>query len=275
MPTLRDPASAAEQVRHALHAVRRRLLAASVLHGVVLGGFMASMIALFLMTTAGAAWRVTSIGAGLTWFALTLIGTRAARTDMAAAVALERAYPSLRNLAVTAVELLAEPRRVRPYMWNRVMQAAAQSLAGVDPAWAVPLKARAARCIGVSIVVAALLAFDWTHIVSGTRTASLPADRQDAIRPGDLAVDVVPPSYTGRPAVHLRNPASIEALAGSAATIRVAGAASLLVRVNGTSVTPSDVSVRTTLAESGSIAIDAGSVPSLNENCSPMPDTIV
>ena len=80
----------------------------------------------------------------------------------------------------------------------------------------------------------------------------------------EFTIDVSAPAYTGRPAVHLRNPSSIEALAGSDAVIRVPAGAASLVRLNGTDLTPaSDGVVRTVLNQSGYLAIDAAAIHTL------------
>jgi len=77
---------------------------------------------------------------------------------------------------------------------------------------------------------------------------------------GALFVDIVPPSYTERPAVHLKNPTSLEALAGSVATLRMPDVAGAEVRLNGALLATTGGVAKGSLMESGYVAVDAGSI---------------
>lgn len=261
MPTLRDPASAAEHVRGVLRGVRRRLLLRDLLGGVAAGGAAIALVAIATLPTSMAPGaRVMLAGAAaLAGGAVVMAATRRARTTEAAAAALERGYPSLRNLAVTAVELLADPGRTRPYMWNRVVQAAAESLAGIDPARAAPLGRAMLWAVLAAATASATLTLGRARVTASSGLAPGQKTAQ-TLAAGDVAIDVAPPAYTGRPVMHLRNPESIEAIAGSVATIRVVGVDAPLVRVNGAAVPAIEGRARTTLEDSGYVAIDAGGV---------------
>src|SRR5436190_5693295 len=262
MPTPHDPAGAAALVGATLDTARRRIIVRDVLRALASGAIAAAVVlALSLAASVSIAIRAA---AALSAFAATgaavIILTRKARTRAAAAGAIERAYPSLRNLAVTGAELIAQPDRTRPYMWNRVMQAAAQALTGVAAGRAVPLT-RDVVAFALSLVaIAGVAAMGHARADRAASTGGAPvtAEREDA--PGDVLIDVVPPAYTGRGAAHLRNPASIEGLAGSRVSIRVIGTARPSVRVNGTAVEASAAAAEVTLVESGSMVIDAGRV---------------
>ena len=67
--------------------------------------------------------------AGVACAAARYLWTRAGRTTGAAARALESSEPDLRNLVVTAQELIAFPDRTRPYMRDRVLAEAARRAA--------------------------------------------------------------------------------------------------------------------------------------------------
>src|SRR5262249_46001365 len=264
MRTPREPAGAAGQVRATLDGVQRRMTLRCVLRAVACG---VGAVAVVFAVTIPASWTARSrAGAAAVAGAVASAGmvarTQRERTRRAAAAALERRYPSLRTLAVTAEELIAEPERTRPYMWNRVMQAAASALTGVDQGRVVPL-ARDTIAVAVAIVAATAVPFAGRpRMAASTRADRAPQAERSAVA-GDILIDITPPAYTARPTAHLRNPVSVEALAGSVADIRVAGASRLDVRVDAAAIAPDGDAVHATLSQSGSIAIDAGAVHTL------------
>jgi hypothetical protein len=261
MPTLRDPAAAADQVRATLGRVERRLRIRHALRAAACGlAAIAIVIAVTIPIRGSLAIRAGAAGiSGVLIAALVLARERREWTTEAAAAALERGYPSLRNLAVTAAELMADPERTRPYMWNRVMQAAARALTGVDAQRTVPL-ARASVALSVSaLAVAAMPLLGRTTVADVVRSDRV-AQAERALAPGDVTIDIVPPPYSERAATHLRNPSSVDALAGSVASIRVEGAPRPAIRVNGSTLPTDEGMARLTLAESGYVAIDAGAV---------------
>jgi hypothetical protein len=143
-------------------------------------------------------------------------------------------------------------------MRDRVLQDAARAMAGVDTARIVPLARDAAVCLAAM----AVLIFVLPHArIIGPAEAPLPSPQvAGAPASGDLVVDVVPPPYTGRPAVQVRNPAGLEALAGSVAAMRVVGVSAPSVRLNGTPIAVENGVARVTLRDSGAISIDAADV---------------
>src|SRR5262245_53768783 len=104
MPTLRDPAAAAEQVRVALGHVQRRLWIRHVLRAVMAGAAATAVVfAISIPVRARLPVRsAVAIAAGSLAVAIALARVRRERSREGAAASLERAYPSLRNLAVTA-----------------------------------------------------------------------------------------------------------------------------------------------------------------------------
>src|SRR5262249_2377348 len=145
---------------------------------------------------------------------------RQGRTRAMAAAAMERADPSLRNLVITAEELTREKGGTPPYMRTRVISDASRRLAAADLSSVARLSPDAAALL-VSIVVLLLAA---NVRVRGAQRAPPVAGmrRSSNVAASDVVlIEIVPPSYTGRPAVRLKNPAALEALAGSQATIHV------------------------------------------------------
>lgn len=189
--------------------------------------------------------------------AWTFVSRRAGRISSAAAVAVERADSSLRNLVVTAEEIARAPRDTPSYMRARVLAEAGRRLAAVDPRRAVPLARDGGVVLGAIAVLALALV---VRVPSGDRTIAGPADREGVRPTGDtFTIDIVPPAYAARPTVRLTNPLSVDALAGSQAIIRVpAGTAQI--RLNGANVAASRGVANASLVASGYLAIDAGSI---------------
>src|SRR4051812_15106996 len=259
MPTLRDPGAAAAQAVAILSRVQRRVTIAHALQ--------ASAVFLAIAGVLPAIARGVPLSLGTRVIISAMLGAACAsvltlsrrrdRSAPRAARLIERAYPTLRNLAVTAEELIAAPDRAPAYMRDRVLQDAARAMTGVDAAKAVSL-GRDAAAVAIALLMA-IVVMPHARVRPGAEAPTVDAragGRSIAI--GDVLIDVMPPAYTGRSATQLRNPASVEAIAGSTASIRVAGVTAPSVRINGSAVADArGDAVRVTLRESGSIAIDA------------------
>jgi len=256
MPTLHDPVSAAAQLTALITRVRRRTRLRDVMIAIAFGLLV---IAGIVFATRWSSWPVLLRGMASAAIAAAVVAVvmrsrRDGRSAPAAARRIERRYATLRNLAVTAEELMAAPDRARPYMRDRVMQEAARATAGVDPARVVPIASAAAGAIAAGIVAT----MAWTFAVAPPRPQTQAQRVEGALRNQGLDVDVViePPAYTNRPATRLRNPGSIDALSGSTATISASGT-NAAVRVNGVAVPlQQDGLRRALLVESGYVAID-------------------
>jgi hypothetical protein len=225
------------------------------------GGFVAA-IALFAARALHAGSTAASALAGLA-FVVTAAGAFAAlgreRTPAMAARALERADPSLRNLVVTAEELTRREGGTPPYMRTRVLADATRRLAAADMS-AVTRISSDALALLVSIVVLMMAAAVRVHVEPLGNAPAGSRGPAHTAAPDVLVIDVVPPSYTGRPAVHLKNPASLDALAGSQATIRVPDGAGAEIRLNGARLALTGGVAQAPLTESGYLAVDAGSI---------------
>ena len=258
MPTPRDPGASTAYVEAVLRRVRTRVTVRHALQSVAAAAIAFGVVAVAMrMLPAATGVRVAIAGvAGLSLAVAFFMIRRRERTAPAAARLIERPYQSLHNLAVTAEELIASPDRARPYMRERVLQEAARAMAGIDPARVVPLARDAVLLVVAVLAVIVALPYARAH-----RSVELPfskAARASATSARSLAIDLAPPAYTGRPVVHLHDPASIDALAGSRASIAVTGGVRPSIRINGTVVpTGADGIAHTTLTESGYIAIEA------------------
>ena len=248
-----DRVRARIRTRHALRACEAGLYAAAVaivlIHAVRASALTAAVAGL----TAGAA-----CAAARYWWA------RAGRTSLAAARAIESSDPDLRNLVVTAQELIAFPDRTRPYMRERVLAEAGRRAGALDTARVLPLgRDRAAVLVGVAVLAMVVVGRTTTITLPGLKQPPV-VTRQSAAEARDFTIDVAAPAYTGRPPVQLRNPASLEALEGSLAVVRVPQTTSSVVRLNGTELpVGADGVARTVLTQSGYLAIDAGAIHAL------------
>jgi hypothetical protein len=237
------------RLRHALRA-----LAAGVVAGAITLftsralGVPASVAFLTCLATAG--------GCAAAVFAR----LRPGRTAGAAAAAFERAEPSLRNLVITAQELLATPGASPEYVRARVIADAGRRAAAIDPPALVPLRRDLAAVAGALVLLAIGAAVPLPARSVDSQITRSP-NPQIAQSPDSFTIDIIPPAYTGRPAVHLQDPSAVDALAGSHAVISVAAGVKADIRVNGAAIpaTPEGVA-RTVLQASGYLAIDAGQV---------------
>ncbi|HET7698481.1 MAG TPA: hypothetical protein VFK57_22390 [Vicinamibacterales bacterium] len=244
-----------------LERARARMRLQHVLRaGAIASGAAAAAALTLLLTGAPGVWR-----AGLTLVAFTasawasMHSTRRARTRGRAAAAIERADRSLRNLAVTAAQLLDSSDGVRPYMRERVLREASARTAGVDLRRGVPI-ARDAAALAAAVLAAVAVMFVRLPAISGAPpSASRPTNAVADAGAADLIVELTPAPYTGRPASRLVNPAALDVLGGTEALVRAPGGAAARIRLNGTTVpVRADGSARVTFTESGYLAVDSG-----------------
>jgi hypothetical protein len=241
-----------------------RLRARQVLRAVAIaagGAAVTNLILLLLLVRGG--WRIGATAAvfmGCT--AGVLRRWRRDSTARSAAVALERADTSLRNLAVTAVQLLESPETIRPYMRERVYREASARTSAIDLRRAVPLAREAAVLVAV---VAAALVLTLVRVPAvATAPSSASSSSESAGAPAaasatDLIVELTPPAYTGRTASRLVNPASLEVLGGTEAAIRAPGGSAARIRVNGSELpVRADGTARVTLTDSGYVSVESG-----------------
>ena len=227
-------------------------------------GAAAAILLVHLLRTSALKAVLVGMTVGIACAAARYLSARAGRTTIAAARAIESSDPNLRNLVVTAQELIAFPDRTRPYMRDRVLAEAAGRAGALDPTRVLPLGRDLAVALAGVAVLASVVGLRASTVTLPGLTRSAAVTRGTAPSASEFTIDVAAPSYTGRPALHLRNPASLEALAGSQAVIRVPRTGPAIVRLNGGEL-PVDAEgvARTVLDQSGYLAIDAGAVHAL------------
>ena len=229
-------------LRRAVSRVRFR----DLLRGIAASAVLAVVILLLTKSI------VVGVVTTLLGAAVTFTWARRVRTRRIAAALVERGDPTLRNLIVTAEQLLEQPGLTRSQMRDRVLAEASRRAASIDLRRSIPvLKESTLAAAAVAILILAA-------------TVKLPANPASQISkfpnfqistsdvPG-FTLTVRPPVYSGRAAATLKDPAAIEVLAGTLGTFAFSGEGARL-RVNGTEVQ----GVAATFTESGFVAIDGG-----------------
>lgn len=225
MPAPRESADA-HVIRSLLARVRRRLTMRDVWVGGGIGGAVAaawlmavrlaerlgapSPMSRNLVAIAAGAVLAVALGAGLT--------VALGRRRRPVAEVLERRAAS-QNALVTAAELLDGRLRTSEAVAARVLQEAARAGAPLDPSRLFPLR-------GAGLWFAtAVLACGIAVAREATPPIHEPIVTLNDVMITSINVIVTPPGYTGQPAVLLRDPPQVRALAGSTIDVALRGRA--------------------------------------------------
>jgi hypothetical protein len=228
-------------LRAFLARAARRLAWLAALRGAAIGlaGTLPIVLALVAMT-----WRSGAVVSPVLPYAIALgglvVGCASAFRRRHVAQLVETRAPC-RNVVVTAAELLEQPARVRPYIGKLVFAEAARVVGRLDPAALFPARRALAALAGTAALWLIALLLLSTRPV--TVLKSMPATIRAAAITG-VEVAIVPPTYSGRAAQTLREPARLEVLAGSRIKLAVHAEAAV--------VTMQTVSGRAALAASTS-----------------------
>ena len=253
--------SPVQLVRTVLERGRRRLWVRDLLHAATVGAAVVAAGFLFAplstRSTVSLLAFAVATSAGLVW------SRRPARTTSGVAILIERGDPSLKNLIVTAEELIRHPGRSADWIGRRIFDDASGRLRAIDHGATVPL-GRAVLATLSAVVIATIMPF----VVRSSRTEAVSVSSQP---PGAglsgalvLVARLEPPPYSKRPVSVLKNPGHLEALAGSRLTL-VTGANSAAASVRfGDRPLPAtrrqdETQFELDLAESGYLAVEAGS----------------
>ena len=251
--------SSVQLVRAALERGRRRLWVRDLLQAATVGAVVVAAGSLFAPlsteTTVSLLAFAVATAAGLVW------SRRQARTTSGVAILIERGDPSMKNLIVTAEELIRHPGRSADWIGRRIFDDASGRLRAIDPGATVPL-GRAVLATLAAVLIATFTPF----VVRSSRTeaGSVSSRTPDAGLTAALVLEarLEPPTYSKRPATVLTNPGRIEALAGSRLTL-VTGANSAAASVRfgdrplPASRRPDGTHFELELAESGYLAVEA------------------
>jgi hypothetical protein len=218
-------------VRRALDAARRRAAwthaaeSAGLATMTAVAGTLA-IAALRPASPAAVAALVVVPFAGLfTW----RLARRRVRSPADAARLIEARQP-LKNVLVTAEELLRHPERAKPYIAERVMADAASRAGAVDLAALIPARrATAALALTAAFWAAfGMIATARPHWLIADRSGPSAGGRGTTATAGEpgasirsVRATITPPAYIGRPGTMLDDPDRIEAIAGSTLDLRV------------------------------------------------------
>ena len=224
----------AAEVRRFLSRVTRRIGWIAAGRGAAAGLLIAAGITVFT-GPAGAVGRAALPGVLLAsacaavWWAVARgvlpPAPATARTRRRAAYRVERGAPDCRNLLITAEELIERPERVRPWVAAAVCREAALVADRLEPAALFPARG----------TIAAVLAAGLLWSASIVRASALPTGAAGALpnagdvetaRIAGIDVTITPPEYAGGAPTTVRDPARVEALAGSRVGVTVRGEAS-------------------------------------------------
>jgi hypothetical protein len=152
--------------------------------------------------------------AALVGIATTIAWARRTRTRRVAAALIERGDPTLRNLIVTAEQLLGQPDLTRAHMRDRVLAEAARRAASIDMRRAIPIqKESAVAAIAVTLLIVSAtvkLPAGTAPQISKVSNSEIPKSTVPSV-----TVRLAAPAYSGRAAITLKDPAAIEVLAGT------------------------------------------------------------
>src|SRR4051812_27344018 len=180
------------------------------------------------------------------------------RHRRAAVAAVERANPSLRNLLVTAEQLIADPNFTSPYMRERVIADATRQAARIDLPRSVPLTREITALAGAIalVVVASVVRTPALSIRAGTTQSPQQTVKQSAA--ASVVLELVPPTYSRQAPSRLTDPSRIDVLAGTRATLRVSNPEGGEVRLNEVRIPlAGDGTAGMMLTTSGFIAVQA------------------
>jgi hypothetical protein len=258
---MRPDGASVESVRAALERGRSRLLIRDLLRAV--GVAAAVAVAGFVFAPVSPRSTVSLLALALGTVTVIVASQRHSRTASRVALLIERHDPSLKNLVVTAEELLRHPDRSADWIGRRIFDDAAARLTAIDLQSAVPLT-RAAFVALAAVLVAAVTPLAVRS--NGSRPqpmARQPAPTEASGRPA-IEARLEPPAYSKRPASILPNPERIDALAGTRLTLVVrADATAVRVRFGDRHLSPNNASDGTrfemVLADGGYLAVEFGS----------------
>ena len=142
-------------------------------------------------------------------------------------------------------------------MRQRVLREADRRTASLNLSRAVPVWRDAAACAG-AIVVGSLL---WRVPTAASSTSQISTFPNPQISTSaGFTIELIPPSYSDRKASTLFAPATIEALAGTRATVRFTEASDARLRLNDQDVVVANGAATVVLAQSGFVAIQSSSL---------------
>lgn len=200
---------------------RRRLLAA--MSGMAVGAAMAAgalaVLAVWPVVTGAAMYMLIApvIGAVVGWL-------RPAATRHASAMAVESRTPHLKNIVVTAEQLLRSPGPTAAAVVKVIVSDAAAAVATLQPRELFPFGRRPWWLAGAAGAAIAVATLPVAQVVEWLPSALTQAAGEPRVQ--SVEVLVTPPAYSGVAASTLEDPERITVLEGSILRITASGTAS-------------------------------------------------
>lgn len=215
--------------------VRRRVQMRDVSQAALTGAALlfAGVVVVSIASTGSLAGLVVAILAGCAGLAAWLFMRASAWREPVLLPLVESRQPEFRNLLVTSRELVEHPLRARPAIRHKIFRDAALVVERTTLDTIVPSRdtTRTAAAAVVTALVAVTVWYGaslWAARDGAAHTGKATIERRAGSPAGPAATGlqaitavVTPPSYTGRPAVTLRDPARIDVMAGSRLQLRI------------------------------------------------------
>lgn len=206
-----------------LDAARRRLDRLSLLTGATVGLALAAALTLVGWPVRGGLAALGLLGACAMAVGAARWWLQGRTTRRSAAARLEAQAPQARNLLITATELLAGGP-VEPYVAALVFRQAAAFSSTIALPTLLPSRRALQRFGAAAVLWAGAIAWRSTAAVESAALAATSGPPSIS----DVTVIVTPPAYLGLAPRTLRNPARIEAIAGSHVVLTVRARATTL-----------------------------------------------
>lgn len=207
-----------------LKRVRVRLATIAALEGAAAGLVLVALIVTLRWASPLRVIVFVAVSAVVIAMSIAIRVVMSSRKRQNSALTVERAAPDCHNLIVAAHEIMMAPEKAKAPIAALVFRQAAAVTRPLDPAKLFPIQ-RASMLLGGSVGLLALLltARDSDAAILVGKAIGLPVASVDI---SQITVVVNAPSYTGRAQQTLRNPARVEAIAGSRVTVNVQSSAS-------------------------------------------------
>jgi hypothetical protein len=248
----------------ALRDASRRLCARDVLLAIAAAAPIAATLAAMLLRAGWSTIPSGTMALALTTGLSSVWLWRRSRnwTSAAAALALERASSSSRNVIVTAEELSRHPDRARPWIRARVLTVAAGAATAINASHAVPLRRHTAiALVAVGLGAAILVGIAGRAARAAAQVVARASDRALASDELRMRATIAPPSYTRQRARSLDNPDRLEAVQGSQLRLTIQGDRAWRVRFGNDALkvtrTSSGITSDLALSASGYLAIES------------------
>lgn len=257
---MRPDGTPIESVRAALERGRSRLLVRDLLRAVVVAAAVVAAGFVFAPVSSRSAFSLVAFA--LAMIAVIVANRRQARTPSRVALLIERRDSSLKNLIVTAEELIRHPDRSADWIGRRIFDEASSRLRAIDLESTVPLTRDALAALA-AVLVAVLISLAVRSSGIGPGSSSRQHLRTAATSAPTIEARLEPPAYSKRPASMVPNPERIDALAGTRLTL-VAPDGATVARVRfgdrqlPATKAPDGTRFEMMLGESGYLAVEPG-----------------